>query len=280
MKTWPRTISTAAAGVLGLVALALSTASPGEALPLGSQPDAAPPAREAVPAKLISADDAADDAATAEAPPTSDPVAHWRPYSEEASRRFGVPLAWIERVIRAESGGRTTLAGRPIVSRAGAMGLMQLMPRAWADMRVSYGLGPDPFEPRDNILAGTAYLAAMYRRFGYPGLFGAYNAGPARYKAWLAGRGALPSETQVYLARLTGDGAPATALRHDAGRAANRDTQVAVAVSKAPDRARLFAVDRSAAALAAPSIESEGQERHRNGLFVALSRAASSAAGD
>jgi len=55
-------------------------------------------------------------------------VDRWRPYIEEASDRFGVPVEWIERVMRTESGGRTTLNGRPIVSHTGAMGLMQLMP--------------------------------------------------------------------------------------------------------------------------------------------------------
>ena len=95
--------------------------------------------------------------------------------------------------MRVESGGRTTLEGRPIVSSAGAMGLMQLMPGTWRDMRAVLGLGPDPHDPHDNILAGTAYLRLMYDRFGYPGLFAAYNAGPARYAAYFAtGRRSRP----------------------------------------------------------------------------------------
>jgi hypothetical protein len=93
----------------------------------------------------------------------------WTPYVAEASARFSLPSEWIRRVIRAESGGRTHLGGRPIVSRAGAMGLMQLMPATWAAMRARLGLGEDPHDPRDNILAGTAYLRLMYDRFGYPG---------------------------------------------------------------------------------------------------------------
>ncbi|WP_337180780.1 lytic transglycosylase domain-containing protein [Sphingopyxis granuli] len=131
-------------------------------------------------------------------------VDRWRPYIAEASARYGVPVEWIERVMRAESGGRTTLDGRPIVSRAGAMGLMQLMPGTWADMRARLGLGNDPHAPRDNIMAGTYYLRLMYDRFGYPGLFGAYNAGPARYSAWLAGRSDLPGETRAYMASAAG----------------------------------------------------------------------------
>ncbi|MGV7121210.1 lytic transglycosylase domain-containing protein [Sphingopyxis sp. 550A] len=143
-------------------------------------------------------------------------VEAWRPYIEEASTRFGVPVDWIERVMRAESGGRTTLDGRPITSRAGAMGLMQLMPGTWADMRARLGLGSDPHAPRDNILAGTYYLRLMYDRFGYPGLFGAYNAGPARYSAFLVGRSGLPRETRVYMAAVADRAAlPGAKLRAD-----------------------------------------------------------------
>lgn len=137
-------------------------------------------------------------------PAEAQSVDRWRPYIAEASERFGVPVEWIERVMRAESGGRTTLDGRPITSRAGAMGLMQLMPGTWADMRAQLGLGNDPHAPRDNILAGTYYLRLMYDRFGYPGLFGAYNAGPARYSAWLAGRSDLPGETRAYMTSAAG----------------------------------------------------------------------------
>lgn len=96
------------------------------------------------------------------------------------------------------------LHGKPIVSRAGAMGLMQIMPGTWREIRTQLGLGFDPHDPRDNILAGTAYLRAMYDRFGYPGLFGAYNAGPARYAEHLAAGRPLPGETRGYLATVSG----------------------------------------------------------------------------
>ena len=132
-----------------------------------------------------------------------DPVLRWRLQTSEASARFGVPIDWIERVIRAESGGRTMFHRRPTTSSAGAMGLMQLMPGTWAEMRSLHNLGHDPHDPRDNILAGTAYLRAMYDRFGYPGLFAAYNAGPARYARHLATGRALPAETRVYVSRTT-----------------------------------------------------------------------------
>lgn len=137
-------------------------------------------------------------------PSGTDAVSRWHAEIAEASARFGVPVAWIERVMRAESGGRTMLGGRPITSHAGAMGLMQLMPRTWLAMRAAHGLGRDPHDPRDNILAGTAYLRAMYDRFGYPGLFAAYNAGPGRYAAHLATGRALPAETRAYIKQVSG----------------------------------------------------------------------------
>ncbi len=126
----------------------------------------------------------------------------WQPLIAEASRRFGVPEAWIRAVIRAESGGRTMLDGRPITSHVGAMGLMQIMPGTWAELRARFGLGADPYDPHDNILAGTAYLRELYERYGYPNLFAAYNAGPARFDAHLLGGQSLPAETQAYLAAL------------------------------------------------------------------------------
>jgi soluble lytic murein transglycosylase-like protein len=146
------------------------------------------------------------------APATASPVDPWRPLIAEASQRFGIPEEWIVRVMRAESGGRTTLNGRPITSHAGAMGLMQVMPGTYREMARVHRLGADPYLPRDNIMAGTAYLRAMYDRYGYPGLFAAYNAGPGRYEEYLRGRRALPGETRAYLAQVTsGSTAPAAA---------------------------------------------------------------------
>ena len=132
-------------------------------------------------------------------PVRAESVATWQPFIAEASQRFGIPESWIMQVMRAESGGRTKQNGRLIRSRVGAMGLMQLMPATWNDMRVRFGLGNNPDDPRDNILAGTAYLRLMADRFGYPGCFAAYNAGPARYAAYIAGRSRLPAETIAYV---------------------------------------------------------------------------------
>jgi len=138
-------------------------------------------------------------------------VRRWEPLIAEASQLFGVSESIIVSVIRAESGGRTALNGRPITSRAGAVGLMQLMPATWAELRSELQLGSNPYDPRDNILAGTAYLRKLGDRFGYPGMIAAYNAGPARYAAYLARRQRLPAETVAYLNAVTGR-ATATAI--------------------------------------------------------------------
>jgi len=129
-------------------------------------------------------------------------IQHWLPFIVEASREFGVPQRWIVAVMREESGGYTLLRGRPTTSRAGAAGLMQLMPQTWSVMRERYGLGADVYDPHDNIIAGVAYLRAMYDLFGYPGMFAAYDAGPARYMAYLGEARPLPFETRAYVKRL------------------------------------------------------------------------------
>lgn len=127
-------------------------------------------------------------------------LALWSPFIAQAAARFGIPEAWIRSVMAAESGGRTMLNGRPVISRSGAIGLMQVMPDTYEEMRHAYGLGSDPHDPRDNILAGAAYLRAMFERFGWPGFFAAYNAGPERYADHLRTGLPLPLETQTYLA--------------------------------------------------------------------------------
>ncbi|HEU4961959.1 MAG TPA: lytic transglycosylase domain-containing protein [Sphingomonas sp.] len=150
------------------------------------------------------------------APAYADQATRWRTYIDEASVRFGIPTRWINQVIRAESGGRTLLNGHPIRSRKGAIGLMQLMPATWTAMRARLGLGADPDDPRDNILAGTFYLRLMYDRFGYPGLFAAYNAGPAAYAGYLAGTKALPAETMAYLGSVGGTAQPVSSTAQSA----------------------------------------------------------------
>lgn len=115
----------------------------------------------------------------------------------EASQRFGLPESWIYAVMRTESAGRIGA-----VSSAGAMGLMQLMPGTWARQRTRFGLGSDPFDPRDNIMAGTSYLREMYDSYGTTGMLAAYNAGPGRYEQYRDDGRPLPAETRAYVAKI------------------------------------------------------------------------------
>ncbi|MGD9658127.1 MAG: lytic transglycosylase domain-containing protein, partial [Methylocystis sp.] len=88
------------------------------------------------------------------------------------------------------------------VSKKGAIGLMQIMPKTYAELQTKLGLGPDPFDPRANILAGAAYLAEMIEHYGETGFLAAYNAGPRRYEELLRRGRPLPVETTDYVARL------------------------------------------------------------------------------
>lgn len=135
----------------------------------------------------------AQDAAEPAAPRTVDIASH----VAEASLRFGLPEHWIYAVMRTESAGRIGA-----VSSAGAMGLMQLMPETWARQRARFALGADPFDPRDNIMAGTSYLREMYDSYGNSGFLAAYNAGPGRYENWRDRGRPLPAETRAYVAKI------------------------------------------------------------------------------
>jgi soluble lytic murein transglycosylase-like protein len=116
----------------------------------------------------------------------------------EASTRFAVPASWIRAVMQVESGG-----DERATSPRGAMGLMQLMPGTWVELSVRYRLGLNPFDPSDNILAGTAYLKEMHARFGSAGFLAAYHGGPARYEQHLATGKSLPRDTIAYVAAVT-----------------------------------------------------------------------------
>lgn len=127
------------------------------------------------------------------------PTDHYADFVTEAAERFDIPATWIRAVLRAESDGdaRST-------SPKGAMGLMQIMPQTWAELRIRYGLGENPYDPHDNIMAGAAYLRELFDRYGNPGFLAAYNAGPGRYEASRKGR-PLPPETRAYVDKLAPD---------------------------------------------------------------------------
>lgn len=192
----------------------------------------------------------------------------------EASQRFGIPEAWIVAVLRAESAGDVRA-----VSSAGAIGLMQVMPDTWAELRARYDLGRDPYDPRDNILAGTAYLREMWDRYGnVAAMLAAYNAGPARYDEHLSTGRPLPAETRAYVASL----APALRGERPSKRASSdtspqdwreagifvaREEGASVTEPVSPDRS--VSEDHSSVAAASEAMTAMQPE----GLFVARDKA-------
>ena len=135
--------------------------------------------------------------------PPGPPEDPWGPYIREASAKYDVPDVWIRSLMRQESGGRLyTNGGGLVTSPVGAMGLMQVMPATYDGLRERYALGDDPYDPHDNIMAGTAYMREMYDIYGTPGFLAAYNAGPARLDDYLNNVRGLPNETRKYVASI------------------------------------------------------------------------------
>jgi hypothetical protein len=199
---------------------------------------------------------------------SGDPFAVW---IAEASRRFDIPASWIRDVMRIESGGDARA-----VSPKRALGLMQLMPETWDYLRLRYGLGSDPFDPRDNILAGAAYLRELHDRFGDPGFLAAYNAGPARYEAFLATGRALPDETRAYigtLASLKAGGGAAThpAVASEAPSWSAAPLFVLLAADSLAARELSFAVQHERSSAVARVADLTGFVLQSTGLFIPVS---------
>lgn len=115
----------------------------------------------------------------------------WAPNIEAAALRAGIEPALLAAVVQHESNFDPS-----VVSRAGAIGLAQLMPGTAA------GLGVDPRDPNENLDGGARYLRQQLDRFGSVDLaLAAYNAGPNR----VAQAGGVPriQETMTYVDRVT-----------------------------------------------------------------------------
>ena len=113
-----------------------------------------------------------------------------------AAMRENLPVAFFLNLIQQESSFE-----RFAVSRAGALGIAQFMPRvaSWRGLE-------NPFEPVSALTEAAHYLAELRNEFGNVGLAAAaYNAGPTRLREHLQrGRG-LPAETRHYVLTITGD---------------------------------------------------------------------------
>jgi hypothetical protein len=114
---------------------------------------------------------------------------------EDVAGEFDIPTPLFTRLIWQESRFRNET-----VSRAGAQGIAQFMPRT-AELR---GLD-DPFDPLQALPASADFLRELVDQFGNFGLAAAaYNGGPTRVRNWLNGRGNLPKETRDYVRLITG----------------------------------------------------------------------------
>ena len=110
---------------------------------------------------------------------------------EEAGQKYGVDPSLIKAVIQVESGGYPLA-----VSKAGAKGLMQLMPGTAADLGVM-----NPFDPAENIMAGTRYLRTLLDRYrGDVKLaLAAYNWGMGNLEKRPE---SMPRETKNYISQV------------------------------------------------------------------------------
>ncbi|MDP1583083.1 MAG: lytic transglycosylase domain-containing protein [Bradyrhizobium sp.] len=170
----------------------------------------------------------------------------------EAAQRFAIPSSWIRAVMRVESLGDVRA-----LSPKGAMGLMQIMPETWTMLRLRYGLGADPYDPRDNIAAGAAYLRELHDRYGAPGFLAAYNSGPGRYENHLATGRPLPSETLSYMA----------AVASLIGVCTDDGTNVATAMAPTWSDAPLFVPQSETSSALSPSTSSpQMQQRPADGM--------------
>src|SRR5687768_7649601 len=124
--------------------------------------------------------------------------AKYKPLLEAAEKRYGIPSGMLARLAWQESRFRADIISGKTVSSAGAMGIMQIVPR-WHP-------GVDPLVPAQAIDYAGRYLSSLYRQFGrWDYALKAYNWGQGNVKAWLAGEKMEPMETRLYSSQILAD---------------------------------------------------------------------------
>jgi transglycosylase-like protein with SLT domain/sporulation related protein len=139
---------------------------------------------------------------------------------ESAARANDLPLDFFARVIWQESRFQPQAVGPRTRSGGRAQGIAQFMPGTAAERRLL-----DPFDPVQALPKSAEFLHELRGQFGNLGLAAAaYNAGPQRVRAWLAGSRPLPAETRHYVLAVTGAPADDWAKGPDASRRATART--------------------------------------------------------
>ncbi len=142
--------------------------------------------------------------------PPSDP---WGPWIRQASQRFDVPEARIREVMRQESGGRPN-----VTSRAGAMGLMQVMPGTYRELQARYGLGPTPTTRGTASWPGRPTSARCTTSTAIPASLPPTTPAPAALRTISGAAAACLARRGTYVARIApriaGISRPAGAARN------------------------------------------------------------------
>ena len=143
----------------------------------------------------------------------------WGPFIHEAAAESGVPEPVLYAVMWAESRGCQWLNGRPMQSRTGEAGLMQVPPAIYERFRLEsrLPLGRDPWLPRDNIRFAAWSLSRFIRHYGLPRALVAYVYGPTELDAARAAGRPLPKTAVDYERDVWAD-AQARASRRASGR--------------------------------------------------------------
>ena len=120
---------------------------------------------------------------------------------ESAAHANGLPVEFFVRLIWQESRFRPTAIGPSTRSGKHALGIAQFMPATAAERNLL-----DPLNPIEALPKAAEFLKELRNQFGNLGLAAAaYNAGPGRVRAWMAGAASMPAQTRAYVEAVTGN---------------------------------------------------------------------------
>lgn len=125
-------------------------------------------------------------------------AAKYLPALNSAERAYGIPTDLLARVAYQESRFRDDIVSGELKSSAGAVGLMQIVPKWHPDV--------NPLDVYASINYAAKYLKSLYNQFGsWSSALAAYNWGPGNFSKYLQGTATMPTETKNYVAQITKD---------------------------------------------------------------------------